>query len=71
MAWIQVAVGFILVSWGMAMSTRRDVATGRRERMALYDDYGSNRGWHWPWSPMALFGFLLLLTCPVTAIMGG
>lgn len=38
--------------------TRRDVLAGRRDAMALSDDYGSNRGFYWPWSPLYVLAML-------------
>jgi hypothetical protein len=36
-----------------------DVETGRRDDL----DYGSNRGWYWPWSPLTLICFIGILAC--------
>lgn len=66
---VQVAIGFTLVAYGQHRCLLLDVATGRRDRMALVDDYGSNRGYYWPWSPMMQVGFLACLLSPVTLIV--
>jgi hypothetical protein len=46
--------GLALMCYALDRCERRDVETGRRDGMALADGYGSNRGWHWPWSPIAV-----------------
>jgi hypothetical protein len=46
--------GLWLLFYAESRCTRLDVAAGRRDAGALVDDYGSNRGWHWPWSPIVI-----------------
>lgn len=63
---LQFSIGLALVIWAQEKSLQLDVASGRRDGMALVDDYGSNRGFHWPWGPLTWVAFLLCLLTPVT-----
>lgn len=47
-----------LHAWAENKCTALDVATGRRDAGALVDDYGSNRGWYWPYKPISLVAAL-------------
>lgn len=67
-ALIQFIAGFMLTLWARGKCTELDVQTGRRDARALIDDYGSNRGWYWPWSAINWLGFLLALLAPATLI---
>jgi hypothetical protein len=49
----------ILHGWAEDQCTKLDVATGRRDSMALVDDYGSNRGWYWRWKIISIPAALL------------
>jgi len=72
MLWIALAQfigGAVVALWAADQCTKLDVATGRREAMALIDDYGSNRGWYWPWTPLVQIGFVAALTAPITAMV--
>lgn len=46
-------------SWAERQCTRLDVETGRRDAGALYDDYGSNRGWYWRYKIISIPAALL------------
>lgn len=65
----------ILHGWAEDQCTNLDVATSRRDQMALADDYGSNRGWYWRWKiisiPAALLAApgLLLMAASFLALM--
>ena len=58
-----------LTVYASIQCTRCDVAIGRRDRMALLDDYGSNRGWHWPWTPLVQIGFVSTIGCLIWAVL--
>lgn len=60
---LTMAAMIIITVFSTMQCTRCDVARGRREPMALRDDYGSNRGWHWPWTPLAQIGFVGIIVC--------
>jgi hypothetical protein len=50
-----------------------DVQTGRRDPGCLQDDYGSNIGFYWPWSPLyigGLFGGFVSLCYLVPHVIG-
>lgn len=53
------ALGLALHTYAAQRCTILDVETGRRDAGALRDDYGSNRGWYWPWSPLSILGIVL------------
>lgn len=36
-----------------------DMATGRRTEFDIAQDYGSNRGFYWPWSPLYALAMLI------------
>lgn len=61
--------GSALAFYSQSRCTKLDVATGRRDAMAIDDDYGSNRGWHWPWSLLAILGFLIALSSPILGLI--
>lgn len=52
-------LSMLIASYSRQRLTELDVASGRRDRMALIDDYGSNRGWYWPWTPIYALSMLL------------
>lgn len=43
-----------LVAYSSYRCEQLDIATGRRDPLIATDDYGSNRGFYWPWSPVYL-----------------
>lgn len=64
-------------AWAEGKCTELDVATGRRDAMALVDDYGSNRGWYWRWKIISIPAVLLaapgvlLWGCSFLVLMAG
>jgi hypothetical protein len=58
----------VVLAYSANQCTRLDVATGRRDSKSLADDYGSNRGWHWPWTPIIQACFVGIIACIFWAI---
>lgn len=62
MIWIVLIIGgAILMAYSADHCTQLDVQSNRRDQMALVDDYGSNRGFYWPWSALHVLGALMTL----------
>ena len=59
MLWTAAAL-FILLMFAVHRVEYLDVATGRRDGN---DDYGSNRGWYWPWTPIIQVCFFGMIFC--------
>lgn len=53
MIYLIIAVALlILMFYAIERSLRLDVKTGRRDSLSLRDDYGTVRGYYWPWTPI-------------------
>lgn len=64
MIFVLTAAGlFGLMMYAIERNKHLDVETGRRDSMSLRDDYGSNRGYYWPWSPIIQVCFIGILVC--------
>lgn len=53
------AILFIVMIYAANRNDHLDVETGRRDSL----DYGSNRGWYWPWTPLIQVCFAGILLC--------
>jgi len=65
--WIVSAIVIAILSgliggYAMRQIERLDVATGRRTEFDIAQDYGSNVGFYWPWTPLYA---LAMLSCVV------
>lgn len=58
MIWIAAAL-FVLMMFAVNRTDHLDVETGRRDCL----DYGSNRGWYWPWTPIIQVSFFGIIFC--------
>lgn len=56
---ITTIAGLSLHIWAEGRCTILDVQTGRRDSMALVDDYGSNRGWYWQYKIPSMIGVVM------------
>lgn len=64
MTYLLIAAGLlVLMMYAIHRNTHLDVETGRRDSMSLRDDYGSNRGYYWPWTPIIQVCFFGMLIC--------
>lgn len=69
MTYLLITAGlFVLMMYAIGRNTRLDVQTGRRDSMSLRDDYGSNRGYHLPWSPIIQVCFVGILACIILGV---
>lgn len=59
MLWTAAAL-FLLLMVAVHRVEYLDVATGQRDGN---DGYGSNRGWHWPWTPIIQICFFGMIYC--------
>ena len=59
MIWIAAAM-FILLMFSVHRTDVLDVKLGMRDGN---DGYGSNRGWHWPWTPIIQICFFGIVFC--------
>ncbi len=56
--WLALAL-FVLMMFSVDRTDHLDVETGRRDSL----DYGSNRGWYWPWTPIIQVCFVGIIAC--------
>lgn len=61
MIWIALAL-LLLLMVAVHRVEYLDVATSRRDGN---DGYGSNRGWHWPWTPIIQISFFGMIFCVI------
>lgn len=59
------AVLLILMLVAVHRTDRLDVSKGLRDGD---DGYGSNRGWHWPWTPIIQICFVGIIVCVLGSI---
>jgi len=66
MNWYLIIAGllFVLMMYAVNRTDHLDVETGRRDSL----DYGSNRGWYWPWTTIIQISFIVILMCLFGAV---
>lgn len=62
--WIAAALLFLLL-FAIHRTDRLDVEKGFRDGN---DGYGSNRGWHWPWTPIIQVSFFGIIFCVIGSL---